>query len=177
MIVCAGEIESFEFAKPIGIGLVDPAINLTSMLLNSDILPKKIIFIGTAGLYRDGQILEIYESSQASNIEISKILDLSYTPLDLSSSNNVSRETYRVNSSNYITKNSKIAEKFADLGFFIENMEFYTVLKVAKKFNISAYGIFCATNFCDENAHLDFLKNHIFAKKKLINYLKDNKII
>ena len=36
-------------------------------------LPSEIIFIGSAGLYRDGEILKIFESSVAANIEISSL--------------------------------------------------------------------------------------------------------
>ena len=56
-------------------------------------------------------------------------------------------------------------------------MEFFAVLKVAQKFQIPAYGIFIATNFCDENAHEDFIKNHEQAKKELEKYLKQKEII
>ena len=34
LIVCAGAMESFEFATTIGIGMIEPAINLTKILLN-----------------------------------------------------------------------------------------------------------------------------------------------
>ena len=56
-------------------------------------------------------------------------------------------------------------------------MEFFAVLKVAQKFQIPAYGIFCATNFCDSNAHADFLKNHAAAKENLTKYLKTKALI
>jgi len=53
-------------------------------------------------------------------------------------------------------------------------MEFFSVLKVAQIFKIPAYGIFVATNFCDENAHADFIKNHSVAKELLTKYIKEN---
>ena len=56
-------------------------------------------------------------------------------------------------------------------------MEFFAVLKVAQKFEIPAYGVFVATNFCNENAHADFLKNHQRAKNELEKYLKQKEII
>ena len=56
-------------------------------------------------------------------------------------------------------------------------MEFFAVLKVAQKLQIPAYGIFVATNFCDKNAHADFIKNHEQAKKELEKYLKQKEII
>ncbi|HBD8855405.1 TPA: purine-nucleoside phosphorylase, partial [Campylobacter jejuni] len=85
---------------------------------------------------------------------------------------NVSRETIKINSSNYICKNSKAAKEFSKLGFFAENMEAFSVLSVAKNLNIDAECILCATNFCNENAHEDFIKNHQKAKEKLEEYLK-----
>lgn len=37
-------------------------------------------------------------------------------------------------------------------------MEAFSVLSVAKNLNIDAECILCATNFCNENAHEDFIK-------------------
>ncbi|QKF63917.1 purine-nucleoside phosphorylase [Campylobacter corcagiensis] len=175
MIVCAGECESFSFATPIGIGLVNAAINLTKLVLTNK--PKELVFIGTAGLYKSGKILEIYESFEARNLEISKILGFSYSPLQGQNLTNVSRETILTNSSNFITTNKELAHKFYDFGFFMENMELYSILEVGKKFEIPSYGILCATNFCDENAHADFIKNHNDAKKRLEEYVKSKGLI
>lgn len=175
MIICAGESESFEFAKPIGIGLINSAINLTKILLTNK--QNELVFIGTAGLYYEGKILEIYESSTAYNLEISKVLELSYSPLIEQNRANVSRETLAINSSNFITTDRNCAIKFSQIGLFMENMEFYAVKEVAKKFNIPCYAILCATNFCNQNAHQDFIKNHSAAKEKLKNYLKERDLI
>lgn len=180
MIICAGNGENFDFAKNIGVGLVNSAINLTNLLTICQIssnLPQKIIFIGTAGLYKNGEILKIYESYEASNLEISSLLNLAYTPINTDFKSNVSYETFRVNSSNFITTDEKIAFKFYEKGYFLENMEFYSVLKVAKFFEIPAYGIFCATNFCNQFAHDDFLKNHQKAKLKLQKYAHEKGLI
>ena len=49
MIICAGGNENFPFAKAIGIGLIESAINLTRICL--EFQPKEIIFIVTCGLY------------------------------------------------------------------------------------------------------------------------------
>jgi len=56
----------------------------------------------------------------------------------------------------------------------MENMEFFAVTNVAKAFKTRSRGVFCATNFCNENAHADFMKNHENAKKELEIYLKNN---
>lgn len=175
MIVCAGYSESFDFAVPIGIGLVESAINLTKILSQKSI--DEIIFIGTAGLYKDGKILEIYESKFAVNHEISALHDMSYSPIFCENFSDVSHETTITNSSNFITTDKKSAEIFFQKGYFLENMELFSVLQVAKNFKIPAYGILCATNFCDENAHADFLKNHKQAKEKLEIYLKSKGLI
>lgn len=170
MIFCAGSCEIFEFARPIGIGLVSSAINLTKhIIIDKNI--KEIVFIGTCGLYKNGKILNIYESKNATNIEISKILKYSYSPIDDISY--VSRETNTVNSSNYITTNKYLAHQLFDIGLFMENMEFYSVAKVAQNFNLPFKGIFCATNFCNEYAHEDFKKNHKKAVEILNSYMKE----
>ena len=49
MLFSAGRQELFSFATPIGIGLVESAINLTRIALFNR--PKSIIFIGSAGSY------------------------------------------------------------------------------------------------------------------------------
>ena len=46
-------------------------------------------------------------------------------------------------------------------------MEFYSVLKVAKSFGIKAKGIFVVTNYCDNNAHKEFLANRVKAMQMI----------
>ena len=221
MIISAGRNEIFPFALPMGVGLMDMSINLTTLLqkramvdgcgrydqnlmtnrqlderlnlIDSPVLqstttsqnpdkilnalPSQIIFIGSAGLYKEGEVFEIYESSVAANIEISSLENKSYSPIESKIASVVPRGTCRVNSSNFITTDQNLAHELFDRGYFLENMEFFAVLKVAQKFQIPAYGIFVATNFCDKNAHADFIKNHEQAKKELEKYLKQKEII
>ena len=224
LVISAGKNEIFDFALPMGVGLVDMAINLTKFLqkracigadenginlknidphyfakieakfANSsnpelkDIsqnlsknpernlykMPEKIVFVGSAGLYKDGEILQIYESSVGANIEISSVENRSYAPIECEISSIVSRGTIKINSSNFITTDKNLAHKIFEKGYFLENMEFFSVLRVAQIFKIPAYGIFVATNFCDKNAHADFIKNHAEAKKILTKYIKEN---
>ncbi|KEA45354.1 purine nucleoside phosphorylase [Campylobacter mucosalis] len=174
MIVCAGKSESFDFATPIGVGLVESAINLTEILCKK--MPNRIIFIGSAGLYKEGNLFEIFESQNAANIEISLLDAKSYVPVPQEIFNDVSHETF-INSSNFITKDEASAHKLFNLGAYAENMEFFSVLSVAKKFQIPARGIFIATNFCNENAHKDFITNHTLAKDILCEYLEHKGII
>ena len=65
MILSAGREEIFSFATPIGIGLVETAINLTRLSLLDR--PKSIIFIGSAGSYnpKKHKIFDIISSSSA----------------------------------------------------------------------------------------------------------------
>jgi nucleoside phosphorylase len=170
MIVCAGKIESFDFAKSIGIGLVESAIKLTKIAIDQK--PKSLIFVGSAGSYGKFKPFDIIESGVATNIENSFLTGESYSPIE---NKIVSRETNEiVNCSNYITTSKKYASAYQKEGIELENMEFYSVLKVAKEFNIPAYGIFIITNYCDEFAHRDFLKNHNRAKELLTKYIKEN---
>lgn len=76
-----------------------------------------------------------------------------------------------VNSSNYITTDENSANQMAMAGIPLENMEFYAVMKVAQSFGVPAMGVFCVTNYCDENAHRDFLANHSEAKCKLEGFI------
>lgn len=182
MIVCAGKSETFDFAVPMGIGLMEVAINLTEVCIQQK--PEFLLFVGSAGSYGRKKVFEIIESVAACNLENSYLEGRSYTPLqsliissydstDATCLNmNVSRETI-VNSSNYITSDTRYAKAYLEQKVDLENMEFYAVLKVAKKFNLSAKGLFIVTNYCDENAHEEFLKNHQEAMKKLTQYVKE----
>jgi nucleoside phosphorylase len=172
MILSAGREETFSFAHPIGIGLIESAINLTNLCLFDK--PKSLIFIGSAGSYNlnKHKIFDIITSSTAAQIEISFLQKKAYSPIDNFITASVSRETV-VNSSNYITTDKLSALAFDKLGFEIENMEFYSVVKVAKEFNIPVRGVFVITNYCEEKAHEQYLRNIKEAKKILINYLKE----
>ncbi|MFT7880738.1 MAG: purine-nucleoside phosphorylase [Sulfurimonas sp.] len=172
MIVCAGKIETFNFATPVGIGLTDVSINLTKLCMEKK--PEFLLFVGSAGSYGEKHIFEIIESKTACNIENSFLEGHSYTPIDnvVSAAQEVSRETL-VNCSNYVTSNSDYAKQYLEKDIHLENMEFYAVLKVAEKFGIPAGGVFVVTNFCDENAHEDFKKNHKKAMQKLAAYMNE----
>ena len=164
------------------LNLIDsPILQSTKSAQNPDkilnTLPREIIFIGSAGLYKDGEVFEIYESSVAANTEISSLENKSYSPIESEITSVVPRGTCKINSSNFITTDQNLAHELFSRGYFLENMEFFAVLKVAQKFQIPAYGIFVATNFCDKNAHADFIKNHEQAKKELEKYLKQKEII
>lgn len=177
MIICAGRNEVFPFATPIGVGLVESAINLTRQCLFDK--PDYLLFIGSAGSYGEHKVFDILESKRASNIELSFLTNSSYTPLDnvLESENKFARNDTIVNSSNYISTNSELTKNFKEYGIGIENMEYFSVLQVAKQFEIPVAGIFVVTNFTDENAHEDFMKNHKIAMEKLTNYLVEKQII
>lgn len=176
MILCAGNNETFDFATPIGVGLIDSAINLTRHCLVHK--PEFLLFVGSAGSYGTHQINDIIESKTAANIELGFLDQSSYTPID----NVVSAQTENiqdviVNCSNYITTNESAMEKFRALGLGIENMEFFSVMRVAQIFGIPAGGVFCITNYCDTNAHRDFISNHGFAKVLLREQLKEKGLI
>ena len=173
-IISSGNKEIFPFSIPIGIGMIESAINLTRLCLFDK--PDMIIFIGSAGSYGNFKIFDIFESSIASNIEHCFLKKKCYTPIENIISANVSRETI-VNSSNYITQSKLISKAFLKLNIEAENMEFFSVLKVAKEFNIPVKGIFVITNYCYENAHKEYIKNIKIAKEKLIKYLIEKKII
>ncbi len=175
MIVCAGDIEQFSFAEPIGVGLINSAINLTRACIMNP--PEFILFVGTAGSYGNKKIFDIVESKVAANIEQAFLTNSAYTPLDnvVASTDSVSRETI-VNSSNYITSSSEISKKFLKLNLDLESMEFFSVVSVAKEFNIPVGGIFVVTNYCDENAHKDFLANRVEAMRRLEEYIKNKGI-
>ena len=177
MIVSAGNQETFTFAKSIGVGLVSSAINLTKICLFNR--PDFILFIGSAGSYGNHQIFDIVESKNSSNIEMSFLENFSYTPIDnaVRIDTNLTKSEVVVNSSNYISTNQTLSKEFLQYNVELENMEFFSILSVAKEFEIPAFGIFVVTNYTNEDAHNDFLKNHKIAMEKLTQYLIEKNII
>ena len=174
MIVCAGNNENFTFAIPMGVGLVEMSINLTRLCLMDP--PEFLLFVGTGGSYGQAKIFDIIESKTASNIELCFLQRGCYTPLDnvITTDTQESRDII-VNSSNYITTEKELAKNFLRYNIGVENMEFFAFLRVAKEFDIPAGGLFCITNYTDENAHEDFMKNHQKAKELLEEYVKGMK--
>ncbi|EDZ62939.1 putative purine nucleoside phosphorylase [Sulfurimonas gotlandica GD1] len=173
MIICAGNNENFDFALSTGVGLIETAMNLTRLCLFDK--PEFLLFIGSAGSYGNHNIFDIVESKTASNIELAFLSSDAYTPLDNVVSTNIDNtiKDVIVNSSNYISTNAELTKKFLSFGVGIENMEFFSVLKIAEEFNIPAGGVFCITNYTNQNAHEDFLKNHEKAKELLSTHVKN----
>ncbi len=172
MIICAGNNETFEFATPMGVGLIETAMNLTRLCLFDK--PEFLLFVGSAGSYGKHKIFDVIESKTASNIELSFLSSDAYTPLDnvISTNEDNTQKDVIVNSSNYISTNEELTKKFLNLNIEIENMEFFSVLKIAKEFNIPAGGVFCITNYTNKDAHEDFIKHHERAKEILSLHIK-----
>ena len=171
MIVCAGNSESFEFATPIGIGLVETASNMTRLCLFDK--PEFILFVGSAGSYGRHDIFDIVESKTAANIELAFLQKKAYTPLDnVISAQSEDNKDVIVNSSNYITTDFDLAQKFNALGVELENMEFFSVVKIAQEYNIPVGGVFCISNYCNKSAHQDFMQNHAKVKELLTLHVK-----
>lgn len=179
MILCAGRNETFDFARPIGVGLIESAINLTKLVLEEK--PAFLFFIGTAGSYGNYQPLDLIYSHSAANIELGYLQNQCYTPLQnqIEAENiYVSRGTNHpspcVNSSNYITTDTLLATKMLEKNIELENMEFFSIISVANQFRIPCSGLFVLTNYCDENAHNDFIKNHAKAKELIALHVEKN---
>jgi len=57
MIVSAGKNETFPFATPLGVGLIETAMNFTQLCLFNK--PDYVVFIGSAGSYGKYKIFDI----------------------------------------------------------------------------------------------------------------------
>jgi nucleoside phosphorylase len=154
--------------------MIDVSINLSKLCIEKK--PPFLFFVGTAGSYGKKRIFDIVLSKTASNIENSFFNAKAYTPIDnlISTADDVSRETI-VNSSNYITTNKELGKYYLAKNIHLENMEYYAVLKVAKHFSIPAAGAFVVTNYCDANAHRDYLSNQKEAMARLSAYIKESR--
>ena len=115
MIICAGNNETFDFATPMGVGLIETAMNLTRACLFDK--PEFLLFVGSAGSYGQANIFDIVESKTASNIELAFLNDDAYTPLDNVVSTNIdkTKQDVIVNSSNYISTNEELTKKFLNI--------------------------------------------------------------
>lgn len=181
MFVCAGKIERFDFAVPIGIGLVDAAASIARICETRK--PEKLLFVGTAGSYGELAVGDIVKAHRAVSIEPTFFSGRAYTPLSLdpiaSVGGNVSRETDSlvVNSPNFITTDCAVWKSMTIRRIGLENMEFYAVVKIAMRYRIEVEGVFGVTNYCDKNAHRDFSDNHRTMMAKLEAYIKRNYVI
>ncbi|WP_104713221.1 purine-nucleoside phosphorylase [Helicobacter cetorum] len=176
MLICAGRNETLKGAMPIGVGLIESAINLTSICLKNPSI-ESLIFIGSAGSYnKDIKLLSVLESVECYQIEESFTHFNSYTPLDnfikVECEEKALLKRVKLNSSNYIHTNEIFAQKMAQNNILLENMEFFSVLSVAKTFSLRAKGIFCVSNYVGLNAHKEFKQNHTQVKQILENTLK-----
>jgi len=183
MIICAGRIEQFAFAQPVGIGMVEAAVTLTRLCEKEK--PENILFVGTAGSYGRHEIFDIVPAYTAANIEQSFLEGNAYTPIEDALRgvscdgaekvlSKVSRETKHaviVNSSNYITTDRASWDAYTSRGILLENMEFFGIVQAAKQCGIPAAGLFIVTNYCNENAHKDFVKHHSEAMERLTQYM------
>ena len=199
MFICVGSSEDFSFAKSVGVGLVDSAIGLSAICLQH--APSHIVFVASAGSYDSSvNIGDVFYSFCATQIEMSFLQNLSYTPIDNAISSedsifskdfgkdsNVSHETFLrsifgvsrsfevphvvVNSSNYITNTSEFNSRMLHAGVRLENMEFFSVLSVARHFNVPCVGIFCISNHVGKDAHSEFKANHVRVKKILSEFV------
>jgi nucleoside phosphorylase len=171
MFVCAGKSEQFDFATPIGIGLVEAAIGTTRLCIEER--PAELVFVGTAGSYGEIGLMEIVETQTATNIENGFFEGKTFCPIETTASfaSDVSRETI-VNSSTYITQDTLSAHQYLRHGIALENMELYAVFKVAQAYGIPARGILIVTNYCDPNAHEEFLAHHAEAMERLTQYIR-----
>ncbi|RDU72515.1 purine-nucleoside phosphorylase [Helicobacter aurati] len=178
MIVCAGNGESFGFAKDIGVGIVESTIGLTQICLRY--APKYLLFVGSAGSYDSTVAIgTLFVSRHATQIELSFLQNQSYTPIDNSilveSSRFVSCETLMkanileavVNSSNYITNTSQYNQMMLSANILLENMETFSVFKVAQYFQIPCFAILCVSNKVGENSHQEWLQNKKLVEEKL----------
>lgn len=174
MFLCAGKMETFAFAQTIGIGLVECALNLTQLVLQKN--PEILIFVGSAGSYDPTlPLLQVFEANGATQIELSLWEKKSYTPLEnVLVASDSPLNGILVNSSNYITTDSNLALQFVERGIAYENMEFFSVLRVAQHFKIPAKGVFCTTNYANADAHEDFLANSKEANARLESYIKEH---
>lgn len=179
MILCAGRNETFDFAKPIGIGLIESAINLTKLIIEEK--PAFLFFVGTAGSYGKHQPFDLVYSHCAANIELCFLQNQCYTPLKsivevekIYVSRGTTHPSPIVNSSNYITTDTTLANKMIEKNIGLENMEFFSIISVANYFHIPCSGLFVVTNYCDENAHSDFTQNHSQAKELITLHVEKN---
>ena len=178
MIVCAGNGEDFAFAKSVGVGLIESAMGLMQICQRESV--DSLVFIGSAGAYsKEAKLFDLYIADSATQIELSFLQDKAYTPLDNHIQSgilqeNVSYETFKnkviVNSSNYITTDENLALRFAKAGILLENMEFFSIMKIAQYFNIPCVGVFCVSNYTHQNAHNEFMANHQKVKEILSHH-------
>lgn len=189
ILICSAWNEETKYLKlnpakfqilDLGIGYLEAAINLTLFLNKNSEAPKKIIFIGTAGLISNIELdwsNPIYSVNEISLNLTASLRHEAYIPapyphfraqgirelpqckcissLEITQSRKLS-DFLVANYKNNSTKNENAVEEIP----LLENMELYGVASVAEKFKIPYSAILAVSNKTDENAHSDWERNH-----------------
>lgn len=99
MFICVGNNESFEFARSVGMGLVDSAVGLTRLILHY--APREIIFVGSAGSYEYFEGVDSkLESSLESSLDSVACLDSNLNAKNLDSKGSVFIDSKNLDSKN-----------------------------------------------------------------------------
>ena len=120
-----------------------------------------------------GNVADMEQKNAKKNVSYETFKTLAQQNVKKSSAIQRQIKSAVVNSSNYITTDEGVAKQMVRAGILLENMEFFAVMKVAQTFGVPVMGIFCVTNYCDENAHKDFLENHSEAKSRLEDLIQN----
>jgi purine-nucleoside phosphorylase len=176
-----------------GIGYLNAYSTLTQFFKNYDLKDyQALLFIGTAGLSRasesnrDIKIGDLVQVNETCLVHHTQNLKLTYLPraypsyqasyntkqlIDTSISKLASAKCF---SALEITQNTRLSDLLLSehkLTQALENMELYGVAKFAYDYQLEWSSILGVTNFTNQNAHQDWLKNHKLVSKSLCKYL------
>lgn len=173
LFVSAGRMETFDFATPIGVGMINAAINLSKILAHKKY--EKIIFLGSCGVYdEDLPLKRLFLANTFTQYEHPKSSSF-YSPIELEIIINIPKSKLiqaSVNSSNHICKDKLKAYKYKEAKCMLENMESFSVASCAKAYGCELGVLLCSTNYCDENAHENFMKNYKLSNEMLEDYAR-----
>lgn len=161
--------------KTVGIGPIEAAIN--SALLISDLKPKSVYFLGSAGFYSEtylsigdvalGHIYHFGDLGQVQNHSYKpEIMNL---PIETSTFCLTEKFSFKVKNCSVvtvpsITKNDELSLKIK--AFFkaeIEHLEAYSIAKICSDVQIPFFSIFGLSNEVGIHSHEQWLKNQDLA--------------
>jgi nucleoside phosphorylase len=159
--------------QPLGIGFLDASIELCRLLKNNPHI-NKIIFLGTAGSYKNNLAIgDLISIKSTSLLNLGSRLDLSYSPIKnnfIPASNLFSGlKTAHCLVSMEISKKENLI--ISDEEYLVENMELFGVARVAEINNIPWSSVLSITNYVCSEGHKQWVSSHEEKSKQLCEFI------
>jgi nucleoside phosphorylase len=161
----------------VGIGAIEAGIRLSEKLAREKY--DKIIFLGTAGAYKNSDLVigDLISANSTIFVSGTHLLGKAYFP-ELFKKEIQIESTYfdfpqkKVATVMEITKNDELAEKISlEYSLEVEHMEIFSLARVCERKNIEFSAYLGIANFVGKDSHKEWLENNEKVAENLQKYL------